>query len=59
MGIGRERMYSGLLKELQKMIVDGDEVVFTLCGVDEYLHPSSTETELEPEGAQILEENEG
>lgn len=36
-------MYSELLEELQKVIVDGDEAVFTLRGVDEYLrHPSST-----------------
>lgn len=56
---GMNAQWDELLEELEEMIVDGDETVFTLCGIDEYLgHPVNTRTELEPEMERISEENE-
>ena len=58
---GMNAQWDELLEELKEMIVDGDETVFTLRGVNEYLqHPMNTETELETElePERISEENE-
>ncbi|KAJ5175776.1 uncharacterized protein N7482_001653 [Penicillium canariense] len=56
---GKNALWDEILEELKEMIVDGDESVFTLRGVDEYLrHPANPDPEPEPEEEGIAGESE-
>lgn len=57
---GKNALWDEQLEELKDMIVDGDECVFTLRGVNEYLrHPTHLGNPvLEPEAEESAEESE-
>lgn len=56
---GRNALWDKLLEELKEIIVDGDECVFTLRGIDEYLrHPANPDPKPEPGEEGIARESE-